>query len=60
MPCRTRNVCLRLGAEGGTPGSFPPDPKCSGTMRREMDEADLYTEVRVCGQWGWRREEGGC
>ncbi|KAL6785075.1 POLA1 [Auxenochlorella protothecoides x Auxenochlorella symbiontica] len=45
LPCRTRNVCLRLGAEGGTPGSFPPDPKCSGTMRREMDEADLYTEL---------------
>lgn len=52
MPCRTRNVCLRVDSghdESGQDrvglGTSPPDPRCNGTMHQEITEAQLYTQL---------------
>jgi DNA polymerase alpha subunit A len=44
LPCATRDVCLRAAGEAA-PGAAPPDLRCSGTMRPEVSEAELYTQL---------------
>jgi DNA polymerase alpha subunit A len=40
-PCVTRDVSTRR-APGCKPGTAPPDSKCTGAMRREFGEKELY------------------
>ena len=57
-PCDTRNVCLAV-REDARPGSVPPDPRCTGTMRQVVSEAQLYTQVGLGGGLGGGALHGG-